>query len=192
MPLSAEQLLAIARNYFRSDKEYENKPVSSPEHIRLCALWDQQLKKLDQWWAFLDELEKELPDFTIGDGTATANTSFRCSAYLPGNRKTPPPPHQQVVVGCVSILAPVYILYGVQYQYSGKKRIGYKVFLDSLPPEMRHPAEIIARKLEATFEVRALPHEIAQTRIPLIVDWKEPPDTTLFHALFTSEPQSIA
>ncbi|WNG44085.1 hypothetical protein F0U60_08215 [Archangium minus] len=184
MPLSAEQLLTLARNYFRSDREYENKPESAPEHIRLCELWEQKLKKLDQWWAFLDELEKELPDFTIGDGTATANTSFRCSAYAPGNR--------QVVVGCVSILAPVYTVYGVQYEYSGDKRIGHKVFLDSLPPEMRRPAEVIARKLEATFEVRALPHELAQTRIPLIVDWKEPPDTTLFHALFTSEPQSIA
>jgi hypothetical protein len=189
MPLSAEQLLAIARNYFRSDKEYENKPVSSPEHLRLCELWEQKLKKLAQWWAFLDELEKQLPGFTIGDGTATANTSFRCSAYPPGDN---PRLRPWVVVGCVSILAPVYTVYGVQFEYSGNKPSGYKVFLDSLPLEMRLPAEVIARKLEATFEVRALPHEIARTRIPLIVDWKEPPDTTLFHALFTSEPQSIA
>ncbi|PTL81793.1 hypothetical protein [Vitiosangium sp. GDMCC 1.1324] len=163
--------------------------MSAPEHIRRCELWDQKLKKLDQWWAFLDELEKELPGFTIGDGTATANTSFRCSAYPPSDNPRMPP---WVVVGCVSILAPVYTIYGVQHEYSGKKHIGYKVFLDALPPEMRPPAEVIARKLEAIFEVRALPHEIAQTPIPLIVDWKEPPNTTLFHALFTSEPQSIA
>lgn len=189
MPLSAEQLLAIARNYFRSDKEYENKLVNSPEHIRLCDLWDEKLKKLDQWWAFLEELEKELPGFTIGDGTATANTSFRCSAYPP---RDPTYLRPWVVVGCVSILAPIYTVYGVQFEYSGKKHSGYKVFLDVLPPEMRYPAEVIARRLEATFEVRALPHEIAQTPIPLIVDWKEPPHTTLFHALFTSEPQSIA
>jgi hypothetical protein len=189
MLLSAEQLLAIARNYFRSDKEYENKLVNSPEHIRLCELWDQKLKKLDQWWAILDELEKELPGFTIGDGTATADTSFRCSAYPPSDNPRMPP---WVVVGCVSILAPLYTVYGVQFEYSGKKHSGYKVFLDVLPAEMRHPAEVIARRLETTFEVRALPHEIAQTPIPLIVGWKEPPHTTLFHALFTSEPQSIA
>ena len=186
---SPEQLLAIARKYWRADKIYHFRTDSSPENTRLCDLWDEKLKKLDQWWAFLEELEKELPGFTIGDGTATANTSFRCSAYPP---RHPPPLRPWVVVGCVSILAPIYTVYGVQFEYSGKKHSGYKVFLDVLPPEMRHPAEVIARRLEATFEVRALPHELAQTPIPLIVGWKEPPHTTLFHALFTSEPQSIA
>ena len=184
-----EQLLAIARNYFRADKIYHFRTDSSPENKRLCDLWDEKLKKLDQWWALLDELEKELPGFTIGDGTATADTSFRCSAYPPSDNPRMPP---WVVVGCVSILAPLYTVYGVQFEYSGKKQSGDKVFLDSLPPEMQHPAEVIARRLEATFEVRALPHELAQTPIPLIVGWKEPPHTTLFHALFTSEPQSIA
>ena len=56
---------------------------------------------------------------------------------------------------------------------------------------MRAPADIIARKLEATFDVRALPRDLADTPIPLIVHNREPPDTTLFHAFFDSQPDNI-
>jgi hypothetical protein len=186
---SAEQLLSIARNYWRSDKEYDNSSESPPEHIRLCELWEEELKKQDRWWAFLDDLEKELPDFTIGDATATPDASFRCSAYPASNRERPP--LQWVVVGCVSILAPVYTVYGVRYEYSGTKVLRHQVFFEPLPPEMRRPADVIARKLESTFGVSALPREVADTPIPLIVHWTEPPRTTLFHALFTGQPERV-
>jgi hypothetical protein len=188
MPLSAEQLLSISRNYWPSDKEYDSRRENPPEYDRLCDLWEQELKKLDQWWAFLDELKRALPGFTIGDATATANTSFRCAAYPESNRLRP---LQWVVVGCVSILAPVYTIYGVQYEYSGKELIRDRVFLDLLPSEMRFPAEVIGKRLEATFGVSPLPREVAATPIPLIVHWKQPPDTTLFHALFTSQPERL-
>ncbi len=187
-PPSADQLLAIARNYWRSDKDYDSRLENPPEYDRLCALWEQELKKLDQWWAFLDALKRELPDFTIGDATATAFASFRCAAYPAHN---PRRPLQWAVVGCVSILAPVYAIYGVRYESSGEGPGGEQVFLHSLPPEMRFPAEIIARRLEATFGVSALPRETAETPIPLFVHWREPPNTTLFHALFTSQPERV-
>jgi hypothetical protein len=56
---------------------------------------------------------------------------------------------------------------------------------------MRAPADIVSRRLETTFGVSTLPREIAETPIPLYVEPKEPPNTTLFHALFTSEPESL-
>jgi hypothetical protein len=62
---------------------------------------------------------------------------------------------------------------------------------DHRRPEIRAPAEVIARKIEATFGYSVLPREVAETPVPLFVQWKQPPETTLFHALFTNEPGSL-
>jgi hypothetical protein len=185
MSLSSEQLLEIAKKYWRPDRAYDG----SPEHGRLVALWDQELKKLDRWWALLDELKKELPGFVIGNATATPDACFRCAVYsLMGERSDS---RRFVVVGCVSILAPIYTVYGVEYERGNSRRRGSRVFFEPLPAEMRHPADVVSRKIEAAFRVSALPRDIAEVRVPLYVEPVEPPKTTLFHALFTSEPESL-
>ena len=38
MPLSAEELLSIARNYWRPDKDFDFRPENSPEAERFQAL----------------------------------------------------------------------------------------------------------------------------------------------------------
>jgi hypothetical protein len=189
MPLALEDLLTIARNYWPSTQDAYLKQEVSPEVARLQGLWEQELGKLDRWWGFLADLEKALPGFKIGDATATRDACFRCVAYPPGD--TPSPTSRWVAVGCVSILAPVYTVYGVQLEYRGKERIGQKASLGPLPPETSHAADIIAQKLEAMSGATALPREWAQTRVPLFVEFKAPPETTLLNALFTSTPESI-
>jgi hypothetical protein len=189
MLLSAEALLSIARNYWRPDKEFDFRLENSPEAERFLQRWEQELEKMDEWRAFLRALGEALPGFTIGNATATCDACFRCSVYPEAEDKSQP--RRWVVVGCVSILAPVYTLYGVQYEYRGGERISDKVFLGALPPEMQAPVDVIARKLETTFGVGALPRELAETPVPLIVEPQEPPKTTLFHALFTSRPERV-
>ncbi len=186
---SPEQLLAIAREYWRADALYDFRTDSSPENQRLCALWESELKGVERWWALLETLERALPEFSLGDATATADASFRCAAYPLSNRELPPV--RWAVVGCVSILAPVYTVYGVRSVYRGTMLAGEQVFLEALPPEMRRPAEVIAQRIEAAFGVEALPHGIAATAIPLFVEPQAPPHTTLFHALFTGQPERI-
>ncbi|MFY0527102.1 hypothetical protein ACN28I_29490 [Archangium gephyra] len=196
MPTSAQYLLSVARNYWRSDHEFDGKLERSPELERFQALWEEKLQGMDEWRGLLDELQAALPQFRIGNATATCDACFRCSVYLerqpvPSNLGDEPLTRRQVVVGCVSILAPVYTVYGVQYDYRGEERIADRAFFEPLPLEMRAPAEVVARKLEARFLAEAVPHEIAGTRIPLIVGPHEPPETTLFHALFTGWPESV-
>lgn len=186
MSLSKEKLLTIARTYWRSDEQYELRGEHSPEYTRLAERWEEELTKISRWWAFLEELEKELPDFTIGDGTATINACFRCLAYSGKN-----PPHAFAVVGCVSILAPVYMVHGVRYEIVEGERRNPWVSFEPLPPDMRSPADVIARKIETTFGAAALSPELAATPVPLIVQWTKPPETTLFHALFASQPERI-
>jgi hypothetical protein len=189
MTFTVEHLLSIARGYWPSDKEHYLRPEQSPEIARFQELWRHELKKMDQWGTFVRNLSGDLPGFTVGNVTAPVDACFRCAAYPEAGHK--PHSHRWVVVGCLSILAPVYTLYGVQYRYSGTKRTGDEVFLELLPPEMRAPADIIARKINETFGAHALPREIAEAAVPLFVDPQQPPNTTLFHALFTSQPERV-
>ncbi|WNG50588.1 hypothetical protein F0U60_45540 [Archangium minus] len=189
MPFSAAELLSIARNYWRPDRDFDFRPENSPEAERFLELWEKELAKMDQWRAFLRELGGALPAFTIGNATATCDACFRCSVYPATENK--PQQRRWVVVGCVSILAPVYTVYGVQYEYTGTERTRDKVFLEPLPPEMQAPADIIARSIEATFGVEKLSRELSEMPVPLIVEPHEPPNTTLFHALFISRPERV-
>lgn len=184
MPISQAQLLVVAEQYWRADKAYDG----SPEHKRLTDLWDKKLKQMGQWWALLDELKKALPGFTVGDATATPDACFRCTAYSPVDESSG---RRFIVVGCVSIIAPVYTIYAVEYVRIGKERRSRRVLFEPLPAEMRHSADVVSRRIEAACRVNALPRDIADSRIPLYVEPMEPPNTTLFHALFTSEPGSL-
>ncbi|WNG42720.1 hypothetical protein F0U60_00380 [Archangium minus] len=187
---SKEYLISVAHDYWRQDKDYQLRQEKSPEERRREARWNKELEKIDRWHALLRDLRQELPEFTIGDGTATPDACFRCVAYPAKGR--PMPPHDWVIVGCISILAPIYIVYSVQYGRVGHKdRLNPRIGFEPFPLEMKLPADILSRKIEETFGVSKLPREIAETPVPLFVKWVEPPETTLFHALFTNEPDNV-
>lgn len=189
MALTLEELMSVARTYWPSNKDYRLSQEPSPEMKRLYERWAQELQKIDRWWAFLEQLERELPGFVIGDATATPDACFRCVAY-PGG-KSQQPALRWVVVGCVSILAPVYTVYGVQFEYGETTRVPRALDFEPLGSELRAPVEVIAQNIETTFGCSALSREVLATPVPLFVQWKEPPETTLFHALFTNEPESL-
>jgi hypothetical protein len=183
---SPAQLIETVRNYYRPDRIYDNSSESSPESKRLTALWDRVLKDHGQWLSLLSEVRRELPGCVVGDATATCDASLKCTAYI---EKTDS--HERVVVGCLSILAPVYVVYGVTYDIVSNKRDRATLSLEQLPAEMRPAAYVVSSQIEARFGATALPIGVAQTRIPFYVDWQEPPKTMLFHALFTSEPTHL-
>ncbi|PTL83766.1 hypothetical protein [Vitiosangium sp. GDMCC 1.1324] len=196
MSPTTEELIAIARQYWRPDKDYGL--GSNPEHHRLQGRWAQALKEFDRWRAMKreikHELRQELPGLKLkmGDATATPDACFRCQVY-PDERTEDGRvlPRPWILVGCASIIAPVYIVYAVEYDVVGMEELHPRVLLEPFPPELRRPAEIIGRKIEATYGYSKVPREIAQTPVPLFVEWVEPPETTLFHALFTNEPDNL-
>jgi hypothetical protein len=189
MPLTAHQLLEVASQYRDTTKDHYLRQEASPQHERLEALWKEELLKLDRWHAFLRSLGPELPGFTFGDGTAPLSPCFRCVAYPA--RGYPHPAVPWAVVGCVSILAPVYALYGVEVELEGSVRKKSTVHFAPLPEFMAEVAQAIGRRMEAEFQVTELPRELARTPVPLFVESKEPPETTLFDALFTDRPEII-
>ncbi len=185
MPPSLEDLLAVARNYWPATNEAYLRQEVSPETARLQQRWEQELRRLDRWRALLKEVKQALPGFKVGDATATPDACFRCVVYPQAARP------RWVTVGCLSILTPVSFVYGVQLTYRGTERIDQQARFGPLPPETAHVADVVTRKLEATFGAPAPPRELAQSRAPLVVELKEPPETLLVHALFTSRPESI-
>lgn len=186
-----EELLAIARLYFRPDDPYTGKPpFHTPENLRFDELWEHQLaQNRDRWRAMVKAIGREFPTFSLWDITATCDSSFKVGAYPARGRPLPPIPW--VVVGALSILAPIYTVYAIAYEPVAGARPKERVLYGPLPPEMRQPADVIARHIEQDFEATALPPEVAATPIPLRVELLEPPQTTLFHAFFSSCPQAV-
>ncbi|WP_404365558.1 hypothetical protein ACIHQR_34965 [Corallococcus coralloides] len=192
MTPSANDLLAIARRYWGSDQAYVFRQERTAEDLRYEALWEEKNSERPRWGALLRELRKELPDCKVWDYTPPlANPSFGALVYPPYERIMSRPQFIWTVAGYLSILAPVYTVHCVRHQYLGKRCLDSKVFLGPIPMELRGIAEVVAQRIEANYGATALPLEVAQTPVPLYVNFMKPPETTLFHALFTSEPWNI-
>ncbi|NOK31856.1 hypothetical protein D7W79_00780 [Corallococcus exercitus] len=187
MPPSTEQLLAIARHYWPASVSDADEP--GPELTRLFKRFDEALQDLGPWRGFLGQLRTLFPEGSVGDGTGPTRCSFRCIVYPA--KGVPMPPIPWAVVGCMSVLAPVFTVYGITFEYEGRKRRAARLHLTPLPGAMQETARVVARELEARFHVTELPREVAATPVPVIVDWTQPPRTTLFDALFDSDPTNI-
>jgi hypothetical protein len=193
MKLTVQELIARASHYWPADFEWHGRGERAPEIDRMLALRKEQWQQRgEQWLALIEDLRQELRGYSIGNATAPSEPCFRCSVYLPEARGKPR--LEQVVVGCLSLIAPVYTVYGFQCEYRRGKRLqnsNERLFLDELPPEMKEPADIVARRIEALFGVERLTPEVAATPVPLCVDITFPPHATLFHALISTHPDSI-
>lgn len=189
MTLSLAELLASARPYWLADDGYQSRHAWSPEDERRSANWKQQWRTRGaEWKALLADVQRELPRHRVREATHLDDAGFRCAIHLPSRRERFP--REQLVVGCLSMIAPVYMVYGLQYD-DRREPLGHRLFFGSLPPVLLRPAATLARRMEARFGVTGLPPELAATPVPLYVDNREPPHTTLFHALFSSEPARV-
>ncbi|MBM7118370.1 hypothetical protein [Archangium primigenium] len=190
MPLapSAEELISVVQNYYDSNNNFHFRLETSPETSRRQALWTQWIAHMDPWLAFRDELGSKLPEHVIGETYSSHDGGPRCIIYPPDDLRT----HSSdwTVVGCLSLLAPVYFIYGLERERQTKVR-RYKVSFETPPPHMSLPAKIIARTIETSFGASSIPRAVADTPVQLFVGNLAPLKTTLFHALFTDEPETI-
>lgn len=194
MPYTQEQLISIAQPYWRNDRDYENTGKRSPEQQRLDERWAEELKRADWWHAFSARLRERFPDRSVGENPATCDTSWKYLVY--GSLDDTLPGERFVVAGCVSLLAPVYAIYAVQYNNKRRKhadnvRSSYRLHLLPLPPEMDAVGTVMAREIEAYFGAEMLPCEVLEVPVPLIANFQEPPHTNLLHVLFTHEPCAL-
>lgn len=188
--LTREALIAVASQYWFSDRKWNFADELSPETTRLHQRWREALEKdRARWDVFLRDLKDALPGFTTGSYMAACDGSWRCLVY--DDAGLPKPRFRYVLVGSMSILAPVYVVYAVEYGFDGEERGEGRLYFEPFGPSMAEPARVIGEKLENHFGVEKLPQSVWETPVPFICNWQEPPDTTLFHALFSSEPKNL-
>jgi hypothetical protein len=193
MKLSVEELIARASHYWPADFEWHERGEIPPETHRLWALYKEEWPRRGaQWLALVEDLQQKLPGYSIYNSTVPVDPSFRFTIRPPKERLKPR--LDQMVVGCLSLIAPVYSVYGLQHEYRRRKRVmsaNDRLFLDELPQELREPADVAARRIEAHFGVERLTPEVAATPVPLYVDITFPPHATLFHALISEQADSV-
>ena len=186
---SKEELLAIIRKYYDSSNAFMFTTELSPETKRHDEIWKQWIANMDPWYAFRDELRSALPNYIIGETYPSMDGGPRCMVYLP--KESWSPKSNWDVVGCVSLLAPVYFVYGVEWDYIDGRRQNFRASFEQPPPNMAWPAQAVASAIEKMFGFSAVPRELAETPVPLYAGSLEPHETTLFHTLFTSDPSNI-
>jgi hypothetical protein len=187
--LSAADLAKAVRSYYDSSNDFLFTSEPTPEENRRQALWTQWIENMEPWKAFRAALKSELPNYIIGETYSSADGGPRCIVYPPKDSRTPS--SNWLVVGCVSLLAPVYFVYGAECDYVDGSLRNIRYSFEPPPPNMSLPAQVVARTIEASFGFSAVPREIVEMPVPLFAGLLQPPKTTLFHALFTSAPNSI-
>lgn len=186
--LSAEELIEVVRQYYGSTNNFHFTPEISPAADRRQTLWTRWIAHMEPWLAFREEIGSKLPGHVIGETYSSHDGGPRCIIYPPDDTQTPS--SDWTVVGCLSLLAPVYFVYGLERDRRIKAQ-RYTVSFEPPPPHMSLSAQLIAQTIERSFGVSAVTRAVADTPVHLFVGSLEPPKTTLFHALFTDEPETI-
>ena len=187
--LSTEALIEIVQKYYDSSNAFLFTTEPTPEESRRQALWSEWIENTEPWEALTSTLRSELSTHIIGETYSSADGGPRCMIYPPkGSRTTS---SNWIVVGCISLLAPVYFVYGIECDYIKGRFQNKKARFGPPPSTMSLPAQVVARTIETSFGFSVVPREVAETPVHLFAGNLDPPKTTLFHALFTNAPDII-
>lgn len=186
---SKEELVAAVREFYDSTNDFLFTTEPSHATRRRFERWDQWIDSRGPWYLFRDELDSALPDYSFGETYCSADGGPRCIVYGPEDSRSSRPDWS--VVGCVSLLAPVYFVHGVEWELDGGRRRNTRTLFDPLPPHMARPAQAVAQAIEKMLGLSAFPRDWVETPVSLYAGLLEPSQTNLFHALFTNEPTSI-
>ncbi|MFP2906354.1 hypothetical protein ACLESD_15075 [Pyxidicoccus sp. 3LFB2] len=183
-PLTAESLLRLVHRYYPAGiSEYDSRYDSTEEFKRLDKLRRAAVDDATAWNAFLDRVERELPECSVWDyPNIRYDPAYSVRLTLPGY-PVGAPEHKEVVL-MVCILAPVHIIYADHSKHSGG-RTEVITYQPPLPAEFQPFAE----KLEAlgieAFGTTRLSQDVLSTPVPdLQVGTTEFGKVTLADCLF--------
>jgi len=186
---SPEELIRIVQGHYNSSNAFLFTTEPTSEETRRQGVWSKWIENMAPWRRFRAQLKGELPNYIIGETYSSSDGGPRCIVYPPEDSRTLN--SNWIVVGCVSLLAPVYFVYGAECDYAEGSLRNIKASFEPPSANMSLPARIVARMIEASFGFSAVSREVAETPVHLFAGLLEPPKTTLFHTLFTSAPNSI-
>lgn len=191
----AAELIRVAQHYYPAgyprweDDDAEPEPAyqRTPEFQRWRALREKTRDEWKQWGDFLGGVRSAFPGHPVCDVTyPSADACSRCCVYL---KRSQPDGGQVItrVVGAVSILAPLYLVY-VTTETVRPDNTSIRSQLDFNPTtgEAEPSADTLARLIEQVFGYDPFPLELADIPLPglRVESLYEPP--TLLGALFAA------
>ncbi|KFA91849.1 hypothetical protein [Archangium violaceum] len=188
----AAELLRIARHYYPAgypaweDDDEAPEPAyrRTPEYQRWRVLREQTWEDWKPWDDLLACARSAFPGHEVWDVThPSLDACSRCCVYL----EQPLPEGGRAmtrVVGAVSILAPLYLVY-VTTQWPGPDTTAIRSRLDFTPDgEAKDSADTLARLIEQAFGYRPFPMELADIPLPELRVESLHESATLLGALF--------
>jgi len=194
-----QQLLEIAYQHYARGVFYDDPGyMETPEYLRLTAAWDQALAHTETWDRFNDALLER-----FGDSVRLSHVTmpwhgggFRLAVDLdwPLRRgKFVERATIDVLVACVSVIAPLYLIHGVQVDVVMNRRLpDPRPLYHDLTPEMRTHLPALAEDVERVFGYAPVSMEDALAVVPDISIYPHGfGQMRLIHALFASYPENV-
>lgn len=190
-----EELIELARTYYppRHSGGTAGSPVDpqlAPQHQRWEAAWDRAMdwKECD---ALIHAVQDAFPGHRAGRFIQPRRVAcIYCILVLKADSESGRP--RTRIVGAISVLAPLYLLYVTTEPLEPAKRPAHSRI--SFVPEgaQRPHARTLARLIEEHLGYRAFPLELSNVPLPDIrVDFLHEEQPTLLNALFANRLEDL-
>jgi hypothetical protein len=165
--LSPQSLLEVLRPYYPLEftsggPRYE----ASEEGQRLRQHIDSIRADSRAWSGFVKQVEEVFPGCDVSNSLPSFYTpSFRCQINLPGMQPWRERTEEDSVVGMISALTPVYVLYARHWKDDRTERETWTRY-PPLPAAFQAHEAKLATLIESTFGATRLPNDVLFTRVP--------------------------
>jgi hypothetical protein len=166
---SARALIALAHRYYPANLLSEDDPRyrASSEYERLTVLRRDEWANSGPWNAFVARLREEFSASNVWDLPYLLYEPSRyCRVRLPGTGLTPGEGELKEVVCMLSVLAPVYCIFGSHQRSENRRTVWNEMHFPPLPPEYQQLETRCATLIESTFGVTRLPNDILFVPVP--------------------------
>jgi hypothetical protein len=195
---SIATLLEVVHHYYPEAKwAYDSNPRATPEGQRYSAAWQRALEDYARWVDLVQQFEQGFPEYGVMDITMSTGTQcYRVGVSIPKHEIPVRPPCEiHEVIGCVSILAPVYLIYGLHRVFTIKRVQGSNTLRFQLTGEMARCATRLSWAIEQYYPShRPLPIEAGEVRIVdrhILSSNYMPGELTLRDALFCADLDNV-
>jgi hypothetical protein len=188
--LSVGALVDLAHRYYPANllSVHDPRHEASEENQRLTALRRAAWENSGPWSAFVNRLKEQFPDSTVWDLPYLLHEPCRyCRLTVAGTGLTPGEGEVKEVVCMLSVLAPVYCLFGSHQRSENGRMVWNALHFPPLPPEYQPLETRLAALIEATFGLTRLPNDVLFTPVPsLTVEHRKPGEAQLIDCLFST------
>jgi hypothetical protein len=184
------QLIALAHSFFPAGVPKDSFDYyRSSQYAKFKEAWDKALSD-ERWHQFHSMMEHEFTH-TLESSLSLSESARRLFIY--GNH--PEDGFQDVVVACVSVVAPFYLIYGAQHLFKNGHKAGWphvRVLMDKLTPTMVPFAQAAAHHIEQIYSYRTFPSEYANIVVPdICVGGLTFGQVKLWNAFLVAEPELV-